>query len=98
MRDVVFIGDTLTAVGFRLAGVPSFAPAPEDLAGRVDAERATCRVLMITAGAFAALPPKLAETLEAAQSPLLAILPDVQGRDAVPDIERAVRKALGIEV
>ena len=44
MRDVVFIGDAVTAAGFRLAGVPSLAPEAGELPGAVAEARRDCRV------------------------------------------------------
>ena len=98
MRDMIFIGDELTAAGFRLAGVPSYAPEPQALAAVVTAERADCRVIAMTSEAFAALPERLASELADAAEPLLAILPDARRSVPTPDLEMAVRRALGIEV
>ncbi|MEC3862784.1 V-type ATP synthase subunit F [Mesobacterium sp. TK19101] len=98
MFDMVFIGDRVTAAGFRLAGIPSFSPAPDELAATVSAERARCRILALTAEMFAALPGPLAEQLQDAHVPLLAVIPDARDRIPVPDMDLAVRRALGIEV
>ncbi|GGD43589.1 V-type ATP synthase subunit F [Sinisalibacter lacisalsi] len=98
MREIVFIGDAVTAAGFRLAGVESFAPGPQELAAVVEAEAPGARVLMMTAAAHAALPDALARVLEAGPAPLLALVPDAQGQAGVPDMEAEVRRALGIEV
>ncbi len=98
MRDMIFIGDEVTAAGFRLAGVPSFAPEPERLAAVVIEERKDCRILAMTAALLAALPQPLARELVGAREPLLAILPDARDTVPVPDLEAEVRKALGIEV
>ena len=98
MREIVFIGDAVTAAGFRLAGVATEVPDPEALAGAVEAARGATRVLVMTAGAHAALPPALARALDAADTPLLALVPDAQGQVPVADMEAEVRRALGIEV
>lgn len=99
MREVIFIGDAVTAAGYRLAGVDTRVPAaPEELAETVEAARADCRVLITTAATFAALPPLLAQALERGETPLLALVPDVRGRMGVADMEAEVRRALGIEV
>jgi len=98
MRDVIFIGDAVTAAGFRLAGVPSFAPEPARLAAVVGEERKDCRILAMTAATLDALPGPLARELVEASAPLLAVLPDARDTAPVPDLEGEVRKALGIEV
>jgi len=98
MGGIVFIGDPVTAAGFRLAGVTSFAPEAADLAAMVEAEAPGATVLMMTPAAHAALPAALARALEQGKAPLLALVPDAQGRAPVPDMEDEVRRALGIEV
>ena len=97
MRDVVFIGDDITALGFRLAGVETHAPEPDALAARVAELRGTARMILMTPGAFATLPPRLAQELADSEQPLLAIVPDARGLVPVPDTEREVKRALGIE-
>lgn len=74
MHDVIFIGDRRHAALFRAAGINSFVPAKGHLAERVIAERGRCRVLAITAKAFAALPPELARELREASCPRLEII------------------------
>ncbi|GKY88754.1 V-type ATP synthase subunit F [Sinisalibacter aestuarii] len=98
MRDVIFIGDAVTAAGFRLAGVPSYVPEEGALDALVGELARDAMVLMMTAETLAALPGPVAQALETGDDPLLAIVPDARGSIAVPDIETEVRRALGIEV
>ncbi len=98
MRDILFIGDEVTAAGFRMAGVESLAPRAEELAATVEAALGGCRVLVTTAAVQAALPRRLARALEASETPLLAVVPDVQEQRQGADMDAIVRRALGIEV
>jgi vacuolar-type H+-ATPase subunit F/Vma7 len=98
MHDIIFIGDALTAAGFRLAGVETRVPASAALAGAVDTARGQCRVLVMTTALHATLPPPLARALELGDAPLLALVPDVQAQVPVADLEVEARRALGIEV
>lgn len=98
MRELIFIGDALTAAGFRLAGVESFAPQADRLVERIEAERPRCKVMAVTAPLFAALPEPLARELRQAEQPLLAIVPDIGASTPPPDMDEDVRRALGIEV
>lgn len=100
MHDLIFVGDRLTAAGFRLAGIASFAPEPDRLVERIEAERKRCKVLAVTAATYAALPDKLARALRQSDAPMLAVLPDMDGATGArpPDMDEAVRRALGIEV
>jgi vacuolar-type H+-ATPase subunit F/Vma7 len=78
MDDVIFIGDRQDASLFRDAGIPSYAPALGQLAERVLAERARCRVLAMTDGTFQALPETLARELREGDWPRLAIVPETR--------------------
>ena len=98
MHDILFIGDAVTAAGFRLAGVETRVPDPDALADTVEAARGETRVLVMTAETRAALPPRLGAALDASEAPLLALVPDVRGQVPVADMEAEVRRALGIEV
>lgn len=98
MLDIIFIGDALTAAGYRLAGIETRTPDPDQLVTVVEVALEECRVLVMTAAYFEALPPHLAREMEAREMPLMSLVPDVQGRKDVPDMEAEVRRALGIEV
>jgi vacuolar-type H+-ATPase subunit F/Vma7 len=97
MRDVVFIGDDITALGFRLAGIETHSPEPDALGAVVADFRGAAQLLMMTPDAFAALPPRLAQELADSEMPLLAIIPDARGNIPIPDTEQDVKRALGIE-
>jgi vacuolar-type H+-ATPase subunit F/Vma7 len=98
MARIVYLGDEVTAAGFRLAGVETFVT---DAGGAADALRqalegeADC--VLLSGALKAAVPPALLERAEEAVEPLFAVVPDVRGRDAPDDIGRAVRNALGID-
>ncbi len=97
MTDVVFIGDDITALGFRLAGVECHVPGPGETARIVAEARRRAQVIMMTPDAFEALPARQARELENSETPLLAIVADARGLSPVPDTEREVKRALGIE-
>ena len=97
MQDVVFIGDEITALGFRLAGLETHSPDPDALAARVAELRGTARVMLMTPETFDALPLRLAQELADREHPLLALIPDACRTAPVPDMELEVKRALGIE-
>ena len=97
MSAIIFIGDELTAAGFRLTGIETMMPAPE-AAGAALAEAGKRADLVIMTAEFA--DNVAASELEAAllaESPILAIMPDVLFRMPPPDLTRRLRSALGIE-
>ena len=98
MAHIVYVGDEATAAGFRLAGLATVTPDPDDAGAALRRAVEEGAELVLMSGAMAAHVP-LAE-LEAAllrEAPLLAIAPDVHGRGTPPDLAHEVRGALGIE-
>lgn len=98
MHDIIFIGDEVTAAGFRLAGVTSYAPARDTLPTLLAEVAQTSAVIAMTAECAAWLPDRDLAALELADTPLLAIVPDARGAVAAPGMGAAVRRTLGIEV
>ena len=97
MSAVVFIGDELSAVGFRLAGLE--VPPLED--GKTTAVLAEARqsagAILITAAAAAGVPEYELEEALLALIPPAAVVPDILGVVAPPDLARRLKAALGIE-
>jgi vacuolar-type H+-ATPase subunit F/Vma7 len=98
MARVVYIGDEATAAGFRLAGLDVRTALPGDAAELLRnalAERPECVFFDGTLVDF--VPPELFERALAAEPTLFAVVPDVRGRGAPPDMVHLVRGALGID-
>jgi vacuolar-type H+-ATPase subunit F/Vma7 len=98
MARVLYLGDEVTAAGFRLAGVEARVT---DLTDAAEALRAALEsdldCVLLSGGLVSVVPPALLERAEATVEPLFAVVPDVRGRDAPQDLARDVRNALGIE-
>ncbi len=104
-----FIGDELTAAGFRLAGAKVMivqdqreglddskldTEAVKDIFARGLAEAS---LLTITTAVAAQLPAeRIARAIRTAQPPL-AVVPDARDSLPLPDLARRVRSALGVE-
>ena len=96
-RTVVFIGDELSAAGFRLAGLKTVTPAP-DAAGEALREARAHAVLVIMTAAYARhlAPPELDSAI-LVETPAVAIVPDVRFQSRPPDLARRLRSILGID-
>lgn len=92
----VFIGDELTALGFRLAGVECVRPRPEETAVLFRELRERARLILMTAEVAAALPPDLLRQAQLDTQPLVLVIPDVRRRVVPPDRPAAVRRQLGM--
>ena len=98
MARVYYIGDEVTAAGYRLAGTEARVPVPSE-AGEV--LRRACAdgadVILLSAALAAEVDAGELSAALIAEAPLIAIVPDAFGRCPPPDVARDVRLALGIE-
>ena len=97
MGRAIFIGDELSAAGFRLTGIETLVPEPDAIGSAFADARARGSVVIITADLARQIPPPQLEAAMLAETPTLAIIPDVLFRAAVPDLTRRLRSVLGIE-
>ena len=96
MARVIFIGDEVTAQGFRLAGASAVVPAKDAVpASFADALREADLVL-ITADTAGRLDADTLERAVRAASPLVLVIPDAALRAMPPDPVDAVERVLGI--
>lgn len=96
MLRCAFLGDEVTAAGFRLAGLETRVAGPGDplplfeaLLGRVD-------LLLITADLAARLPRQALERAWARGRPLLLVIGDARAQRAPPDLAALLRRRLGM--
>ena len=96
MNQPAFIGPELEAAGYRLAGVQVMVPDGRDVVELVDRARRTASLVLVSASVARALPQEVLEEMVFEAQPPVAIMPDIVGEGATPDMERAVHAALGI--
>ena len=98
MARLLYLGDEVTAAGFRLAGAETRVIDPAQAADALgEALETDLDCVLLSGGLVAGVPRALLERAEEAVAPLFAVVPDVRGRDAPGDLARDVRNALGIE-
>ena len=98
MNGVAFIGDELTAAGYRLAGAAAFIVPPAEAGAALAAAREQAALVLIAAAHARAVPAATLEAALGATRPLALVVDDVLGREAPPDLEQLMRHALGVEV
>jgi vacuolar-type H+-ATPase subunit F/Vma7 len=91
-----FIGDEVTAAGFRLAGARVYPCPPGDAAALFRQLASRHPLLVLTAEAAARVPEELLQQAAARGRPLLLVVADAAGREAPPDPARALRRQLGM--
>lgn len=93
----IFLGDVVAAAGFRLAGATVLTPARGEETAAFVAARAESVLVLVAADVAARIDPATLRAAQAALSPLVAIVPDVHGEAAPPDLAARLRTQLGLE-
>ena len=96
MVACAFLGDEVSGLGFRLAGVEVHCPEPPQVRALFLRLREETRDIGMTAEIAAALPPDLLREAELATWPLVLVISDVRNRVAAPDLVADVRRRLGM--
>jgi vacuolar-type H+-ATPase subunit F/Vma7 len=97
MPAPVFIGDEVTGAGYRLAGVRVETPLPGEELSLLEHVRAQAELILVSAECASRIPAQSLSRILAAPQPLVLVVPDVQGRTAVPDVAARVYRQLGMQ-
>ena len=93
---LAYVGDTVDAAGYRLAGARVFTPAAGEEATALAHARDIAQVVLLSREAAAAMPRGPLEAALAALQPLAAIVPE-GGETSPLDPAERVRAQLGLE-
>jgi len=98
MQEVVFIGDELTATGYRLAGATALIVPPDEAADALRSAREEASLVLLAASHARRV--GMAELDEALTSvhPITVLVDDILEREPPPDMDQLMRRALGVEV
>lgn len=97
MSQPVYIGDEVSAAGYRLAGIRVYTPALAALPATLRTASAEASLIMLSAGLAQQLSETELERLQARISPPLLVVPDVSGERApLPDLATRLRRGLGM--
>jgi len=97
MSRVAFIGDEISAAGYRLAGAAVFCPASSEVLKTFNEASAQADVVMITAEAARLIPEAQLSDALVATKPLVMIIEDVRARVSPPDLEKQMHAILGLD-
>jgi vacuolar-type H+-ATPase subunit F/Vma7 len=92
----VFLGDEVSAAGFRLAGVEVHVARPETAPGLFRRLGSEADLILLTAGAAAWVPEEALRRAIVRERPLILVIPDVRGHHTPPDLSAALRRQLGM--
>ena len=97
MVTPVFIGDEVSASGWRLVGVHTIVADRDAAAGACDAVPADTELLLITAACAAGLESGRLDAAVRRGKPMILVVPDAANRLGPPDLDGRVDHVLGIE-
>jgi vacuolar-type H+-ATPase subunit F/Vma7 len=96
MLRAVFLGDEVTAAGYRLAGSLVYSPAAGQEAAALAAARAQAQLVLVSARVAAGIGTPVLRSAEAAHSPLTLVVPDMLEPTPLPDLATRLRTQLGL--
>jgi vacuolar-type H+-ATPase subunit F/Vma7 len=96
MAVCAFLGDEVTALGFRLGGVDVHMPQPSEVRDLFLRLREETSLIILTAEVASAVPPDLLRQAELDRWPLVLVIPDVRDRVSAPDLVADLRRRLGM--
>jgi len=96
MRPPVFIGDEVSAAGFRLAGMRVHVPALGEEESVFRAARTEADLVLLSAETAQRISPETLRRALLAREPLVLVVPDVRGRASPPDPAAGLRRQLGL--
>ena len=96
MLPPVYVGDEVSAAGWRLAGVRVAVPESGGEAAALATARAEAPLVLVAASVAARIGDEPLRAALGAVSPLTLIVPDLLGTTPVPDVAARLRRQLGL--
>ena len=97
MHPPVYIGDEVTAAGYRLAGLLVRVPGPGEAGAAFADARAQAPLVLLSAAVAARIDAAQLRAALLSLQPLVVIVPDSRGEEARPDLAARLRGQLGME-
>jgi vacuolar-type H+-ATPase subunit F/Vma7 len=97
MPAPVYLGDEVSAAGYRLAGARVSVPERGTEAAALAEACGSAPLILVSAAVAARIPEAAMRRALAALAPLTLIVPDLAGEAKVPDVAARLRQQLGLE-
>ncbi len=91
-----FIGDAVTAAGYRLCGIETHTAERDNALQLINDACGRSSLVLISSSMLPFIRAADLEELLAKTQPPVLIVPDARGRHAVPDIANRINKQLGL--
>jgi vacuolar-type H+-ATPase subunit F/Vma7 len=97
MTAAAYLGDEVSAAGWRLAGVCVQTPPAGDEAAALQVARTQAPLVLVSAAVASRIPTPALRAALAALAPLVLVVPDREGGVPMPDIATRLREQLGLQ-
>jgi vacuolar-type H+-ATPase subunit F/Vma7 len=97
MTAPIYLGDEVSAAGYRLAGALVCTPAAGEAAAALASSRARAPLVLISARLAREIGEAAMRPVLTALAPLVSVVPDLHGEVPVPDLGARLRAQLGLE-
>jgi vacuolar-type H+-ATPase subunit F/Vma7 len=92
----IYIGDAVSAAGYRLAGLRVHVPDTAELLVQVEQATVDASLVLLGADVAAQLPVAALDRLLSGVNPAVVVVPDVRGQAVLPDLANRLRQQLGV--
>lgn len=96
MTVPVYIGDAVSAAGYRLAGLRVHVPNTDAIHTEIERACRDAPLVLLGADIAAQLPVAELDRLLSALTPAVVVVPDVRGQAALPELANRLRQQLGV--
>ena len=97
MTVSIYVGDEVSAAGYRLAGVRVRTPRPGEAATALAEACAQAPLVLLSSAVAAGIGERPLRAALSAPAPLVVVVPDLEGAVPVPDLAARLRAQLGLE-
>lgn len=97
MTAPIYLGDEVSAAGYRLAGALVRSPGAGEESAALAWARSRSPLVLLSAVVAAGLGEAVLRAALSALTPLVLIVPDLQGEVPLPDLAARLRSQLGLE-
>ena len=92
----VYIGDAVSAAGYRLAGLRIHVPDTADIQAEIEQACGDAPLVLLGADIASQLPAAQLDRLLSQVAPAVVVVPDVRGQATLPDLAHRLRQQLGV--
>jgi vacuolar-type H+-ATPase subunit F/Vma7 len=96
MELPVYIGDTVSATGYRLAGLRVHVPPEDEALDVLEAACSEAPLVLLGSDLASRIPSQQLDELLSRVAPAVVVVPDIRGQAPLPDMAHRLRKLLGV--